>query len=281
MRKCAVLILVTCLVASGLIVHAVTPVNAQAGYKPSVPEFAVKLIDNSYNEPPAYMTDPYTGETKLVWIGGYVSNKTIEVTIKSQPFTSYTNASGHKIDLYYIIEMKGYYQEGWGSWSSPFHKQFNSEDIVVRMSANNYEDGSQLEFRVKAVVAYDASYYDILGLGLRSQYWLDEHATSDYSSIKTLRIGSTSPAQTATFSPVTSDGNGQPQFPHQTQPPKSIFTTPFFTLIIGVLLGCVILAVVVLVIFRRQPKTSQADTYAELSPKLFSFLSILLVRCGW
>ena len=81
-----------------------------------------------------------------------MSKKTIETTIKNQPFTPYTNASGHKIDLYYIIQMKGHYAEGWGSWSSPFHKQFDTEDIVVHMSANNYDDGSQLEFRVKAVV---------------------------------------------------------------------------------------------------------------------------------
>jgi len=254
MRKCTVLLLITCLVASSLLVLTVTPVTAQAGYKPSAPQFTVKLIDNSYNEPPAYTTDPYTGETKLVWIGGYVSNKTIEVTIKNQPFTAYTNASGHKIDLYYIIQMKGHYAEGWGSWSSPFHKQFDTDDIVVHMSANNYEDGSQLEFRVKAVVAYDASYYDILGLGLRSQYWLDEHATSDYSSIKTLRIGSTSPSQTTTLPPVTSEGNGQPQYPDQTQPPNSsIFTNPFVTLVIGILLGGGVIAVVML--FLRRIKT--------------------------
>jgi hypothetical protein len=238
---------------SSLIVHAVTPVNAQAGYKPSVPQFTVKLIDNSYNAPPAYTTDPYTGETKRDWIGGYVSDKTIEITIKNQPFTSYTNASDHKIDLYYIIEMKGHYSENWGRFTSnmfafPFCKQYDSEDIVVQESANHYEDGSQLEFRVKAVVAYDASiiYDDWLRFG--SQYLLDVHASSDYSSIKTLRISSGSPSQTATFPPVNS-GNSQ------TQPfNSSIFSNPLFTLVIGVLLGSVAV-VVAMVILKRHIKT--------------------------
>lgn len=265
MRKCTALLLVACLVASSLLVFTAPFVSAQSEFKPSVPEFTVKLIDNSYVEPPAYTIDPYTGETKLVWVGGYVSNKTIEVTIKNQPFTSYTNSSGHKFDLYYIIEMKGHYAEGWSSWSSPFHKQFDSEDIVAQMTANNYEDGSQLEFRVKAVVAYDASYYDILGLGLRSQYVLDEHVTSDYSSIKTLKIGSASPSQTTTVPPTTSDGNSQSQYPEQTQPSNSIFTNPLFTLVISVLLGSGVVAVVLLFLKRHLKTQTYTNDPSQIS----------------
>ncbi|MCL1977393.1 MAG: hypothetical protein FWG55_04720, partial [Candidatus Bathyarchaeota archaeon] len=46
------------------IVHAVTSVSAQAGYKPSAPQFTVKLIDNSYDVPPSTTTtvDQYTGK---------------------------------------------------------------------------------------------------------------------------------------------------------------------------------------------------------------------------
>lgn len=33
--------------------------------KPSVPEFTVKLVDNSYDVPPTQTTDPYTG-TKTI-----------------------------------------------------------------------------------------------------------------------------------------------------------------------------------------------------------------------
>jgi hypothetical protein len=241
------------LLLSNLIVLTVSPVSAQTGFKPSVPQFSVKLIDNSYVQPPVYTTDPYTGEIKSLNAGGYVSDKTIEVIIKSQPFTAYTNASDHEMDLYYIIEVKGHFSEYWTIWADHFYKQYNSEDIVVKKSANNYDDGSQLEFRVKAVVAYDASYYDYMAFQ-RSQYWLDEHATSDYSNIKTLKISYASPSQTATLPSVTSEGNGQPHYSGQTQSSDSIFSNPFFLFGAGVLFAGVVVAVVLL-FFRRQVKT--------------------------
>jgi hypothetical protein len=265
-NRVIVAVFVFFLVLSNLIVLTATPVSAQAGYKPSVPQFTVKLVDNSYDVPPSTttVTDPYTGETKSLNAGGYVSDKTIEVIIKSQPFTAYTNASGHEMNLYYIIEVKGHFSEYWGHLGYPFfYKQYDSEDIVVKKPANNYEDGSQLEFRVKAVVAYDASYYDYMAFQ-RSQYWLDEHATSDYSSIKTLKISYASPSQSATFPPVNSEGNSQPQYPGQTQPPnRGIFTNPLFTLVIGVLIGSVVIAVV-LVVLRRHVKT---PTYTNDTPQ--------------
>jgi len=257
MRKCTALLLVTCLVVSSLLVFTVPFVSAQSGFKPSVPEFTVKLIDNSYVEPPAYTIDPYTGETKLVWVGGYVSNKTIEVTIKNQPFTPYTNASNHKFDLYYIIEVKGHYSEYWGNLGSssydPFYSQRSSDDVVAQVPANNYKDGSQLEFRVKAVVAYDSSTYNLIGL---KAPLLDVHATSDYSDIKTLTITSISlPSQTATLptSPITSYGNGYPQYPGQTHSPNSIFSDPLFLLGVGALFTGVI--IIVVMVFRQHLKT--------------------------
>jgi hypothetical protein len=56
MHKCTVLMLVTCLVASCLIVHAVTPVSAQAGFKLFVPQFSVQFVDRSYDIPPSTTT---------------------------------------------------------------------------------------------------------------------------------------------------------------------------------------------------------------------------------
>jgi len=34
---------------------------AQAQFKPTVPEFTVKCVGNSYNVPPTQTTDPYKG----------------------------------------------------------------------------------------------------------------------------------------------------------------------------------------------------------------------------
>jgi hypothetical protein len=47
-------------VLSSLMVLTASPANAQATFKPSVLEFSVKLIDNSYDVPPKYTTNPYT-----------------------------------------------------------------------------------------------------------------------------------------------------------------------------------------------------------------------------
>lgn len=52
---------------------------------PSVPEFTLKYVDNSYDVPSSTTTttDPYTGEQTITTEPGYhVANETIEVTIK-------------------------------------------------------------------------------------------------------------------------------------------------------------------------------------------------------
>jgi len=263
LNKFLALTLAFLMLSSSTLLSVVPVVFGQEEFKPLVPEFTVTLIDNSYDVPSSTttVTDPFTGkETTTTRPGRHVVDRTIEVTIKNQPFTSYTNASGHKIDLYYIIEMKGHYSENWGRFTSnmfaaPFCKQYGSDDVVKQVSANDYEDGSQLEFRVKAVVAYDASILDDYWLRFGSQYLLDIQASSDYSDIKTLRIGSASPSQTTTFPPTTSDSNGQPQSPEQTQTPVVVFTNPLILLMVGVLFAGVVIAVV-MVLLRRHLKTS-------------------------
>lgn len=68
--------------------------------KPSVPEFKVKFVNASYS---VTTTNPYTGldETKLV------SNNSIEVTIKNQPF-DYSNNQ-----IYYNIRVKPHFADNW------------------------------------------------------------------------------------------------------------------------------------------------------------------------
>jgi hypothetical protein len=300
MRKCIALLLITCLVVSSLLVFTVTPVTAQAGYKPSVPQFTVKLIDNSYDIPPTTTTttNPYTGEKTTITNPGYhVEKYDIEVTIKNQPFTYYTNTEGYDCALYYDVQKKAHFDEKWQSSSSyyPFTniEQSSSKETIVTYTLSENGGfltkpplGGQLDFRVEAFIGYwrDPTPQES-ALGIREQI-LTREESSGWSSIQTITIpdeptSSPSPSQTATLPPVTSDGNGQPQSPHQTQPPNSIFANPLFTLVIGVLLGGVVVATV-LMILRRQPKTStQTNTYTVSSQKLFSLSSTLLVRCEW
>jgi hypothetical protein len=283
--------LVTALVASCLIVHAVTSVSAQVGYKPIVPQFTVKFVDNSYDVPPSTttVTDPYTGKETTTTNPGYrVTDWNIEIMIKNQPFTPYTDADGYEHNLRYHIERKGHFEDeqGWKLYGNVIQSDSQYTNITLEqygawnLGLNSLPDGAQMDFRVKTeivywILSYDPpiNKYEIVA----SSGWSDVH-TITKSGETTL---SSPPLQTATFPTVTSDGNGQPQYSGQTQPPNSIFANPLFTLVIGVLLGCVVIAVVVMIL-RWQPKTStQTDTYAVSSLKLFSLSSTLLVRCEW
>jgi hypothetical protein len=79
----------------------------------SVPEFTVKLESHPYYVPPAYEIDPYTGENKTIHKGYTVENKSIVFTIKSIPFTPYTDEDGNLIELFYHIRGKGHFEEEW------------------------------------------------------------------------------------------------------------------------------------------------------------------------
>jgi ABC-type oligopeptide transport system substrate-binding subunit len=60
---------------------------AQAIPKPSVPEFTSKYVDHSYDIPPTYGIDQYTGKTVETKQGEHIDNRTVEITIKNEPFT--------------------------------------------------------------------------------------------------------------------------------------------------------------------------------------------------
>jgi hypothetical protein len=280
MHKCTVFLLITCLVVSCLIVHAVAPVSAQTGYKPSIPQFTVKLIDYSYDVPPSTTTaiDQYTGEKVTTTTPGYhVENKTIEITIKNQPFTPYADTNGITYYLYYTVQSKGRFGEDWQNWGStvqtksPYGGGFTpspeySQGSIVSSSANGYANGAQVDFRVEAIIGH---YVPQNPDSIAVLYWFETDVSSGWSSVQTITIPNTPSQTAATLPPVTSDGNGQPQYPGQTHPPTSIFTNPLFTFGIGALFAGIVITVV-MVVLRRHIKTPtytnnlpQTDTHIE------------------
>ena len=68
---CLLLILIITLSTGSLIIK---PASAQSIPKPSVPEFSLKYVDNSYNVAPTTTIDPYTGKTTTIQ-GYHVDNK--------------------------------------------------------------------------------------------------------------------------------------------------------------------------------------------------------------
>ncbi len=99
---------------------AVPKVSASSIPKPSVPEFIVQFVDNSYDIPTTYTTDPYTGQ-QITNPGRHVENKCIVVVkIKNQQFQPFKNEYEQTIDLYYNIRIKGYYEENWTVLYRPY-----------------------------------------------------------------------------------------------------------------------------------------------------------------
>jgi hypothetical protein len=196
--------------------------------KPSVPEFSVRIVAYSYDVPPKTTTtiDEYTGkETTTTQPGYHVENKSIEITIKNQPFTpynlteytvyyrdrdnlsritgSYTYDESKTVNFYYNIEVKGYYGDNWRPVETKYsyfegpepNAQLDSPYTVISVGAD-YPEGAVLDFRVKARIGYYYPYgpgVQILGYDFYGQ-------ESDWSPTQTITIGE---SQTPTPSPAT------------------------------------------------------------------------------
>ena len=193
MSRSVVLVLFALLALSGLVMAG--SVSAQSVTKPSVPEFTVELVDNSYDIPITYYTDPYTGET-ITNEGGHVENKSIEVWIKNQPFTPYDDAEGHEVNLYYNVRVKGHFEEDWslpitfsGSDSADRIPQSSSEYTVLSL-ANYYPSGAQVDYQVEAFLGhFYTDYYPeghVFAWPVRV-FQVDE--ISGWSSTQTIVIG--------------------------------------------------------------------------------------------
>lgn len=163
---------------------------ANAASMPSVPEFTVQYIDHAFDVAPTYRTDPYTGQTVQTSPGYRESNKTIDVTIKNQPFTPYVNAQNQTIALYYDVRVKGHYEDwgsGYGTHSARAVKASSSSHTVVNFVIQYWgvQNGGEIDFQVKAVTGY--SYYN--SAGCYNDYQVDTVADSGWSNTFTLKLG--------------------------------------------------------------------------------------------
>jgi hypothetical protein len=144
------------LISSLILVGAVSFVPAQASAdlsdipKPSVPEFTVNFVDRSYDVPTTYYVDQYTGET-VTNSGKHVENKTIELKIKNQPFTPYTE-DGWQISLFYDVRIKAHYAENWVSLYAPVviplqpsNSEYTELCFLLTLSPTHPEQGYSLE----------------------------------------------------------------------------------------------------------------------------------------
>jgi hypothetical protein len=166
--------------------------------KPSVPQFTLSYVDHSYDVPAKTTSsqDPYTGEVKTSTIPGYrVTNFTIDVTIRNQAYPAIVN--GNSSYMRYEVQSKGHYQEGWtGGYSVVADK--NSEYTIFPVPASSFTVGGEVDFRVAASLGYDYRYY----FGF-FPYTGFAHESSDYSSTKTIIVGTSPPTSAPTMSTMT------------------------------------------------------------------------------
>jgi hypothetical protein len=210
MRKGFALVLILVLTVSSLIL--VKPEHALASItKPSVPEFTVRLIDNSYDVPMYNSTDPYTG-ANVTHPAQHIDNRTLEFRVKNQPFTPYYDASSSfNITLYYNVRMKGHYAENWTNLYSvedDHPRQSNSDYTLILLPLGANSDTalrwlpsstSQVDFQVESMIGYFSR-----GVGFDS--WSFTGEESGWSNTQTLTIpANESPSPTST--PIT------PEFP--------------------------------------------------------------------
>jgi hypothetical protein len=128
---------------------------------PAVPQFTLKLADHSYDIPAftTTYTDPYTGKvTTTTTRSQHIQNKTIDITIRNQPFPS--KIGNYTANLSYHIEFKGHFTQYYsGDPNSMLNvPQSNSEYTVTSIPEPSLPDGGQLDIRIQADLTYN--YYD-------------------------------------------------------------------------------------------------------------------------
>jgi hypothetical protein len=190
---------------------------------PSVPEFTLKYIDNSYDVPTTTTTfstiDPYTNRTitrNATQQGYHVTKLDVEVTIKNQPFPSTIN--GNNSNLYYDIAAAphfGNYTFSYPNVQSPdsLTLQSSTEYTVVNVSANSFPPSGEVDFRVSAI------------LGYTYRHSIPDHILPIYSDVFVYAASNWTDAQTITI-PETPSESPSPIIEITLPPTVSLSPTP-------------------------------------------------------
>lgn len=212
MNRVITLAMVALLAASSLVL--VGSVSAESIPKPSVPEFTVKYVDYSYDTPATYGTDPYTGKTIVTNPSNHVDNRTVQITIENQPFTTYMNENGIAINLFYNVRYKGSFGENWtmmfgeqAQWlggTNPYltygyalQEPTSSKTTVILTLPWNIVSG-QMDFQVEALIGYTNRSLEQGGI-MYARWTYDFYGQeSGWSSTQTINLsnGSVSPSST-------------------------------------------------------------------------------------
>jgi hypothetical protein len=248
--------------------------HAQSIPKPSVPEFTVRFVDQSYGIPSSTSIDPYTGKT-VTNPAHYVINYTIQLTIKNQTYPS-------SLDLFYNIRVKAHYQED--NWTTLYGHEYSprvtNTDLTLVFSCNSNNsvyrnfyrgDGAeiyappegQIDVQVEAFQAGE-DYYQSTSNPLGSWSWTIR-VESGWSPTQTITI----PESTQTTSSPAPTASNPPLTPNQSTIPSSSadLTANLTSVPLSLLVAVVVVFLVVIIsllIFYRRPRQSQIQVSKSL-----------------
>ncbi len=177
------------------------PVGTASAPKPSIPEFTIDIVDNSYDVPVTYTyeIDRFTGEERRISHGGYhVENKSIVFTIKNQPFTPYRTADGNITFLAYDVRVKGHYEEAWtnvdhinpsnGEYTTKSYTLGENSDIYMLRDASS---GGEVDFQVQTLIGYSYEVDDVYSRLFYQYFSPEKHFVgekSNWSNTQTIKI---------------------------------------------------------------------------------------------
>jgi hypothetical protein len=222
----------------------VKPACAQSTPAPSVPEFTIKFVDNSYDVPTTSSIDPYTGQN-VVHQGYHVNNVTLVMIISNQPFVYQYNGR-----FFYNIRLKGHYAENWTQFYSngnlPLANASSTQTVVtlgaLGESGLTMDSGSR-EIKVPFGGKVDCQVQAMIGQfykeGVPLSGWFFQGETSDWSNTQTITI---SESQTPTPSPAATPTPTAPNM-GPTSPPSQepALTQEQLETIIGVAIAAVVI----------------------------------------
>jgi hypothetical protein len=211
-RKSFALILILLIAILSVIIPVST--SAQSIPTPSVPEFTVKFVDSSYDIPAKTSIDPYTGKSETTQ-ARHVDNRTIELTIKNQPFIPQNDSNGNPLSLFYNVHKKGHYEENWTEIYNPEIYPTQSEatyTVITYISRdeNTWELGrlltdfpanAEIDFQVQALIGFTyAKHYSDDGQFIPFASKVFSGESSGWSNTQTITVpesSSTSPNPTS------------------------------------------------------------------------------------
>ncbi len=226
-------LLVAIILASFVLASLMQLGNAQQSTlpTPSVPEFSLKP-------------------------SGY--NNRIEVTIKNQPFSPQQitwiyrdeNKSGGSTSLWYDVQVKEHHLQDWTEVyddNYPIQSNSNSSNYTVLHVPNYYQEGSQIDIRVRAIIG---GYFPP-----RPASWVNEplifvSKNSSWSNPQTITTPKEFPSPSASVTPLPS--------PVATSTPTVVIVQAvpmwFYFAIIGLVIVIAILLAAIALLLRRSKR---------------------------